>query len=59
MVDLRLIKAEDIPNLKYSKMDWDVCVRGVSNQVCGIPAWVVIWTMERAIFSEPILWKKN
>lgn len=37
MVELRLIKAEDIPNLKYSKLDWDVCVRGVPYQVIRVP----------------------
>lgn len=37
MVELRLIKAEDIPDLKYSKLDWDVCVRGVPYQIIRVP----------------------
>lgn len=37
MVDIRLITAEDIPNLKYTKLEWDVEVNGVPYQVINVP----------------------
>ena len=37
MVELRLITAEDIPNLFYTKLDWDVEVKGVPYQVIRVP----------------------
>lgn len=37
MVELRLITAEDIPNLEYTKLDWDVEVNSVPYQVIRVP----------------------
>lgn len=36
MVSIRLIKPEDIPTLKYRKLDWDVEVGGVPYQVIEV-----------------------
>lgn len=40
MIEIKLIQAEDIPNLKYTKLDWDVEVNGVPFQVIKVPGFV-------------------
>ena len=37
MVELRLITEADIPNLEYTKVDWDVELRGEPYQVIRVP----------------------
>lgn len=40
MAEIRLITKEDIPNLKYRNMDWDVEVKGVPYQVIKVDGFV-------------------
>lgn len=40
MTEIRLITKEDFPNLKYSKLDWDVEVKGTPYQIIRIEGFV-------------------
>ena len=40
MIEFRSITEEDIPNLEYQKLDWDVDIKGIPYQIIKVPGFV-------------------